>query len=847
LIVSGSAGVGKTRLAREVLAAAAADRNATEWIQATQAAASIPLGAVAGLVPTGVRAEERLHLFQLCVGALRERALTRPLVLGVDDAHLLDASSAALVFHVAETRTAFVVVTVRAGERCPDAIVALWKDLEAPRLELQQLSADEAAELLEAALEGELSSNVRRWAYSASEGHVLYLRELVKGALATGALVREDGQWRLRSRPRASPALADLISRSLDDLDDDQLEAARVLALGEPLDLNTIARLAGPASVSDLESKELAVVARAAAPGRAHEVRLSHPLYGEVLLQRTPTVRGIDLRLRLAGAVRANGLHRPGDALKVATWLEDAGADLDEPLLIAAAHDANAGGDPDLAERFVRRAAAADSAEGVLILARAHALRRRFGDGEAILAGWEGRMTTEALADHYLRERALWIQHQGLRHTDEALQLLNRAAAWFEGAEWHDRIDSIRLMILATNRGAGPSQVIEAAEKVLKDDYLASDIRRLAMLAYAFSLHDVGRSADALPLTARLRPTVPLRDDADVYAFSIWTMVRLEAGYEWAQTEQWLRDADRDLSRVDDPLSRGQIAVALSQFALARGMPQTAVRRAREAIAYMPRPDPSRRLPTLAWLCLVVGEAMRGEVRAARDADASYRASIAEAPVGFLQPQEIIAGAALLAAEGDLHAAGRVLMDGAAANEGMLIDQAHLLYAALRTGVGPAAVAAQLDAIASAMAVPLVEAFASHARALASSDAAGLLAAADVLAEIGAWLWAAEAAGQAAVVHSRAGRDDSARRAMALSGDLCAKCEGARSPVLSAVELAPAALTERELEVTSLAARGASNAEIAERLVLSVRTVESHLYRAMRKLGVSAREELRPR
>jgi DNA-binding CsgD family transcriptional regulator len=44
--------------------------------------------------------------------------------------------------------------------------------------------------------------------------------------------------------------------------------------------------------------------------------------------------------------------------------------------------------------------------------------------------------------------------------------------------------------------------------------------------------------------------------------------------------------------------------------------------------------------------------------------------------------------------------------------------------------------------------------------------------------------------------------------------------------------------------IVSLAAGGASNAEIAERLVLSVRTVESHLYRAMRKLGVSTREEL---
>jgi DNA-binding CsgD family transcriptional regulator len=36
-----------------------------------------------------------------------------------------------------------------------------------------------------------------------------------------------------------------------------------------------------------------------------------------------------------------------------------------------------------------------------------------------------------------------------------------------------------------------------------------------------------------------------------------------------------------------------------------------------------------------------------------------------------------------------------------------------------------------------------------------------------------------------------------------------------------------------------------TNAEIADRLVVSVRTVESHLYRAMQKLGVRSRAELR--
>lgn len=51
-------------------------------------------------------------------------------------------------------------------------------------------------------------------------------------------------------------------------------------------------------------------------------------------------------------------------------------------------------------------------------------------------------------------------------------------------------------------------------------------------------------------------------------------------------------------------------------------------------------------------------------------------------------------------------------------------------------------------------------------------------------------------------------------------------------------------LSRRESEVAGLAARGLSNADIANQLTLSVRTVESHLYRAFAKLGVAHRREL---
>ncbi len=54
----------------------------------------------------------------------------------------------------------------------------------------------------------------------------------------------------------------------------------------------------------------------------------------------------------------------------------------------------------------------------------------------------------------------------------------------------------------------------------------------------------------------------------------------------------------------------------------------------------------------------------------------------------------------------------------------------------------------------------------------------------------------------------------------------------------------PLPLTSREREIVNLAAQGLWNRAIAQRLVVSVRTVEGHLYRAQAKLGTSSRRDL---
>jgi DNA-binding NarL/FixJ family response regulator len=208
-----------------------------------------------------------------------------------------------------------------------------------------------------------------------------------------------------------------------------------------------------------------------------------------------------------------------------------------------------------------------------------------------------------------------------------------------------------------------------------------------------------------------------------------------------------------------------------------------------------------------------------------------------------LEPEARLAQAWVAAAEGSVSEA--VGLARQAAEVAASQHQPAVEVLALHTAVcfGDRTVAEWLAQLTTQVDGPRAPAAAAHAAALAADDGAALQAASVQLEQIGALLLAADAAAQAAAVYTRQGRRGSAHTAATRAHHLAQACEGARTPALVAIA-APLSLTHREREIVTLAANGLSNREIAQRLVVSVRTVENHLYRACTKLGTTDRTEL---
>jgi DNA-binding CsgD family transcriptional regulator len=175
-----------------------------------------------------------------------------------------------------------------------------------------------------------------------------------------------------------------------------------------------------------------------------------------------------------------------------------------------------------------------------------------------------------------------------------------------------------------------------------------------------------------------------------------------------------------------------------------------------------------------------------------------------------------------------------------ARSAGMYAVELHTLHTAVR--FGDRSQSGRLHQLAAQLKTPLAAAIAAHSRGLADHDGDRLDDAADRFHRIGAAATAADASAHAAREHARAGHRVKELESATRAHWQASQCD-LRSPAVTATE-DPLPLTDREREIASLVGAGLTNREIADRLSVSVRTVDGHLYRIYSKLRIEDRDQL---
>ena len=841
-VLAGPVGVGKSRLAGEFALRAERAGSPVVRVMATSAATKIPLGAFASLLPLERSTEpglvdDRTDLLRRCSAALLERCDTECLVLFVDDAHLLDDMSATLVEQFIIDSGAFLIATIRSGEPAPAPIVALWKDEIVERIDVRSLGHEDIAEVLTRALDGAVDDAAVAALAERTDGNTLFLRELVIGALEDGTFRRESGVWRLVGELRPSQRLVELVDARLTGLGESQRRLVEVLAFGEPLGPAELEAVADLDAVDRLERSGL-VISRT--DGRRVEVRLAHPLYGDVVRAQVPTLTARSIVRSLADAVDGTGARRREDLLRVASWRLEGGG-VEPATMLAAATAARWRYDFDLAERLAR--AAVDAGAGFdaeLLAAQLAALTGRSEVGAAELT----ILAAKAADDEQRARVALVRLDNRLIYSgtiDEGLRIAEDAEISLAHTRWGPEIAAQRIVLVLADQGPGPAA--DLAIDLLAKATGPALVR--AALPGSWSLARAGRIGAALDAADRAYrehavlttpmdwyPWVHLFNRGDALAFSGQMSEAVELGLERYRAGV----AEGSLE------AQAQFAWLLSKMVADTGDVDNAVRRARMAMA-MNRQLDRPQYVEFAAVSLVLALSIGGRGVEATEALAEHD-ELGVHPTNFLGVDLTTARGWSAIATGHPSLAADYFRAAADRGEqiGDLVGVTTALHALARVGHAKE-VADRLVGVANGIEGSLAGARADHASAIAAGDPDALLSVCVRFEKIGANLLCAEAAADAAVALLRRGDRRAANAATNRAALLASRCPGADTPALRSIETR-ARLTPAEWRCAQLAATGRSNKTIADELYLSVKTIENRLQRIYSKLGVRGRSEL---
>lgn len=827
--LAGKAGVGKSRLAREAVLAAAAAGWTVRTVAATATSSPIPLGAFSQWTDDVESAP--FALVRRVIEALTDGTRPDRLVVYVDDAHLLDDLSALVVHQLVHSRAAAVILTIRTGEAAPAAVTALWKDGLLRGRELEPLTRSEIDVLLTSALGAAPDQPCADKLWHLTRGNMLFLRQLVEQEYRTGRMLAREGAVRWSGNTAISGSLAELVDAQIGAIPADVRDVVDLVAISEPVDWQCLRLVADQSAIEAAEQRELIRTS-------GGEVYVGHPLYAEVRLNRCGTSRLRRLRGQIATAMKDGG----GAAQVVKRgrlWLE---SDLPpEPdVLLAAATAASSLLDFETAERLFSAAAATGiGAQARIPLAYSLFMMEK---GELALEVLDGVEVDEATETAFINDvvmrasNLLW----GMRSPERSWRLIDDALKTARGARRQ------QVLVFRANQLALAARPVEVLATMADVDYRDLDQYGATMGygAESMAYGELGRPDQAVAKATAADEALTLSEQGK-FLRQTYTEFHTFALVAAGRIAEAIEVAERNVrtQRAEPAAARALAAEILGMVMLAAGDLNSASHQLlAELDAEMANSfhvvNSFHRFQLLRAQAL----ARCGDIDAADRALDTARAHRHPAYV-YVTSTELLTEAWLAAVRSRSTEARRLARE--AARFARDHDQRAREVWCLQTAVqfDDADAAERLAELATLVEGPRAAVAARYGAALSADDAGGLDEACAEFEAMGDLLAAADAAGQAATSHRRAGRAGSAMTAAARAQRLATACGGARSPAIEAASFTPP-FSHREREIAVLVAQGLSNREIAEAVSLSVRTVESHIYRASSKAGVSGRSAL---
>jgi DNA-binding CsgD family transcriptional regulator len=864
VVVSGEPGVGKSALIDQMCARAAGGGWQVVRILGVQAEEPFALGGLNQLVlalkefQVDLDAKDRAVLapvlggdpdsmvavLPLTSGVLNLLAAaghTRPLLLIIDDAHWLDGISAQVLGAVGR-RLTHPRVRMVAGLRTPH--VSAFSSAGWSALELVPLGAEDSVRMLERT--GlPLPAATRTAILAAAQGNPLALTELPRGA---GQITDGLGAMPLTERLVTvfgarlehldAGVRADLLRAALDGMTGSLSTSTRTRYVMGEVESAVAAGLLVVNPLGDIVFRHplvrSAVIHRASPQDRRAAHRDLAGLYGDVLVRRAAhlgeasTEPDQEVAEVLAAAARLS-IRRCGLSVGV-EWLRRAAELSPDPdrraaLVADAVFIAARAGQSDGVEDLLETTATGQGDSALAVLAQCY--RGFHADGEVtsthrrILGALEG---ADTLDDKTLN-RLVYLLVSITNYSGSAAHREQTNAALLT---LQARLDPAVLMYRTGDEDiAGTANAV----REILSGYVESLSRLLAdrMALLSFPAYCAGVMAEfRAPLQAAFTQLCEQGASIDAIVIGRVVLLDLIATGHWSHAEQVGASCLQMAQQVEcSQLRRHQVLADLGMLAAARGDTQTAHRYAAEVIAWS----------TPRGLHRLLDAAERIAVRTAlaeADYDTAYRAAIRISPPGQWPRHS-------------LHEVAEYMLDSVeTALRSERINEARALAdEATRLNLaGVSERAAALTLAISAMTSPDTDADELYRAALTHPGIAEFpFDHARIALAQGMWL-------------RRVRRHTEARAALALAVDGFDRlgahpwAERARAELRAAGASVkrslgqPDPLSAQQRRVAELAAAGQTTKQIAAELSLSPRTVDFHLYRLFRTLGVTRRAGL---